>query len=183
MALEGQLGITDSATLAREEERITKTRAAELFDQGLSDSYEVGTFAGLAKVHAHLFGDVYDFAGKVRTVNIAKGGFRFAPVMYLEAALAHTDQMPQGTFDEIVEKYVEMNIAPHTRYRDQTCAARRSDRCGGRPRRVHERRRRQLLLRGLQRICGVGAGDFGGVRTRDGDGLSIGCQIKQIFLA
>lgn len=111
MALEGQLGITDSATFAREEERITKTRAAELFDQGLSDSYEVGTFAGLAKVHAHLFGDVYDFAGKVRTVNIAKGGFRFAPVMYLEAALAHIDQMPQGTFDEIVEKYVEMNIA------------------------------------------------------------------------
>ena len=111
MALEGQLGITDSATLAREEERITKTRAAELFDQGLLDSYEVGTFAGLAKIHAHLFGDVYDFAGKARTVNIAKGGFRFAPVMYLEAALAHIDQMPQGTFDEIVEKYVEMNIA------------------------------------------------------------------------
>lgn len=111
MALENKLGITDSATLAREEERITKTRAAELFDLGLLDSYEVGTFAGLAQIHAYLFGEVYDFAGQIRTVNIAKGGFRFAPVMYLEAALAHIDHMPQTTFDEIVEKYVEMNIA------------------------------------------------------------------------
>ncbi len=111
MALENKLGITDSATLAREEERITKTRAAELFDLGLLDSYEVGAFAGLAQIHAYLFGEVYDFAGQIRTVNIAKGGFRFAPVMYLEAALAHIDHMPQATFDEIVEKYVEMNIA------------------------------------------------------------------------
>lgn len=111
MALENKLGITDSATLAREEERITKTRAAELFDLGLLDSYEVDTFAGLAQIHAYLFGEVYDFAGQIRTVNIAKGGFRFAPVMYLEAALAHIDHMPQATFDEIVEKYVEMNIA------------------------------------------------------------------------
>lgn len=111
MALENKLGITDSATLAREEERITKTRAAELFDRGLLDSYEVGTFAGLAQIHTYLFGDVYDFAGQIRTVNIAKGGFRFAPVMYLETALAHIDQMPQTTFDEIVEKYVEMNVA------------------------------------------------------------------------
>lgn len=111
MALENKLGITDSATLAREEERITKTRAAELFDLGLLDSYEVGTFAGLAQIHAYLFGEVYDFAGQIRTVNIAKSGFRFAPVMYLEAALAHIDHMPQTTFDEIVEKYVEMNIA------------------------------------------------------------------------
>ena len=111
MALENKLGITDSATLAREEERITKTRAAELFDLGLLDSYEVGTFAGLAQIHAYLFGEVYDFAGQIRTVTIAKGGFRFAPVMYLEAALAHIDHMPQATFDEIVEKYVEMNIA------------------------------------------------------------------------
>lgn len=111
MALENKLGITDSATLAREEERITKIRAAELFDLGLLDSYEVGTFAGLAQIHAYLFGEVYDFAGQIRTVNIAKGGFRFAPVMYLEAALAHIDHMPQATFDEIVEKYVEMNIA------------------------------------------------------------------------
>ena len=111
MALENKLGITDSATLAREEERITKTRAAELFDLGLLDSYEVGTFAGLAQIHAYLFGEVYDFAGQIRTVNIAKGGFRFAPVMYLDAALAHIDHMPQATFDEIVEKYVEMNIA------------------------------------------------------------------------
>ena len=99
MALENKLGITDSATLAREEERITKTRAAELFDLGLLDSYEVGTFAGLAQIHAYLFGEVYDFAGQIRTVNIAKGGFRFAPVMYLEAALAHIDHMPQATFD------------------------------------------------------------------------------------
>ena len=111
MALENKLSITDSATLAREEERITKTRAAELFDLGLLDSYEVGTFAGLAQIHAYLFGEVYDFAGQIRTVNIAKGGFRFAPAMYLEAALAHIDHMPQATFDEIVEKYVEMNIA------------------------------------------------------------------------
>ena len=111
MALENKLGITDSATLAREEERITKTRAAELCVLGLLDSYEVGTFAGLAQIHAYLFGEVYDFAGQIRTVNIAKGGFRFAPVMYLEAALAHIDHMPQATFDEIVEKYVEMNIA------------------------------------------------------------------------
>lgn len=111
MALENKPGITDSATLAREEERITKTRAAGLFDLGLLDSYEVGTFAGLAQIHAYLFGEVYDFAGQIRTVNIAKGGFRFAPVMYLEAALAHIDHMLQTTFDEIVEKYVEMNIA------------------------------------------------------------------------
>jgi cell filamentation protein len=111
MALENKLGITDSAELARAEEKISKTKALELFETGLLDTFEVGTFAGLAKIHAYLFEDIYDFAGKLRTVNIAKGNFRFAPVMYLDAALAHIGQMPQSTFDEIVEKYVEMNVA------------------------------------------------------------------------
>jgi cell filamentation protein len=111
MALENKLGITDSAELARAEEKISKTKALELFETGLLDTFEVGTFAGLAKIHAYLFEDIYDFAGKLRTVNIAKGNFRFAPVMYLNAALAHIEQMPQSTFDEIIEKYVEMNVA------------------------------------------------------------------------
>jgi cell filamentation protein len=111
MALENKLGITDAAELARTEEKISKTKALELFETGLLDTFEVGTFAGLAKIHAYLFEDIYDFAGKLRTVNIAKGNFRFAPVMYLDAALAHIGQMPQSTFDEIVEKYVEMNVA------------------------------------------------------------------------
>jgi cell filamentation protein len=111
MALENKLGITDAAELARAEEKISKTKALKLFETGLLDTFEVGTFAGLAKIHAYLFEDIYDFAGKLRTVNIAKGNFRFAPVMYLNAALAHIEQMPQSTFDEIVEKYVEMNVA------------------------------------------------------------------------
>jgi cell filamentation protein len=111
MAPDNKLGITDSAELARAEEKISKTKALELFETGLLDTFEVGTFAGLAKIHAYLFEDIYDFAGKLRTVNIAKGNFRFAPVMYLDAALAHIGQMPQSTFDEIVEKYVEMNVA------------------------------------------------------------------------
>lgn len=111
MALENKLGIIDSAELAREEERISKTKALKLFETGLLDTFEVGKFAGLAKIHAFLFDDIYDFAGKIRTVNIAKGNFRFAPVMYLKAALEHIDEMPQSTFDEIVEKYVEMNVA------------------------------------------------------------------------
>ena len=111
MALQNKLGITDSATLAREEERITKIKALELFESGLLDSFEVGTFSGLAKIHKYLFEDIYDFAGQIRTVNIAKGNFRFAPVMYLEAALNNIDKMPQSTFDEIIEKYVEMNVA------------------------------------------------------------------------
>jgi cell filamentation protein len=111
MALENKLGITDAAELARAEEKISKTKALELFETGLLDTFEVGTFAGLAKIHAYLFEDIYDFAGKLRTVNIAKGNFRFAPVMYLNAALAHIEQMPQSTFDEIIEKYVEMNVA------------------------------------------------------------------------
>ncbi len=111
MALENKLGITDSSELARVEERVSKARALELFETGLLGTFEVGTFRGLAQIHQHLFDEIYDFAGQVRTVNIAKGGFRFAPVMYLAAALEQIDQMPQATFDEIIEKYVEMNVA------------------------------------------------------------------------
>lgn len=111
MALENRLGIKSDRELAHEEERLTKLRALELYDTGLLDTFEVGTFVGLAQIHRYLFQDVYDFAGKRRTVNIAKGSFRFAPVIYLDAALEAIDRMPQGTFDEIVEKYVEMNVA------------------------------------------------------------------------
>lgn len=109
--LENKLGIANEVELAREEERLTKLRARELFEMGLFDSFEVGTFAGLCSIHRHLFQDVYDFASRMRTVNIAKGNFRFAPVMYLSAALEAIDKMPQGAFDEIIEKYVEMNVA------------------------------------------------------------------------
>ena len=118
MTLENKLGITDSSELAREEERISKTKAVSLFDlsddrqeAGLLDTFEVGKFVGLAKIHAYLFSDIYEFAGKIRAVNIAKGNFRFAPIMYLEAALQNIDNMPQSNFDEIIEKYVEMNVA------------------------------------------------------------------------
>lgn len=111
MALENKLGITDSAELAREEERLSKKKALELYDTGFLDRLEPGRFSALAAIHRFLFGEIYDFAGAVRTVNLAKGNFRFAPVMYLHAALEHIDTMPQGTFDEIVEKYVEMNVA------------------------------------------------------------------------
>lgn len=111
MALKNKLGISDSAELAREEERISKKKAMELFEKGLLDQFEVGTFEGLAEIHKYLFDEVYDFAGKVRDENIAKGNFRFVPVMYLSAALEHIDKMPQTTFDEIIEKYVEMNVA------------------------------------------------------------------------
>ena len=111
MALENKLGITDSAELAREEERISKIRAVELFEMGILDRLEPGKFIALQAIHKHLFRDIYDFAGEMRRVNIAKGNFRFAPLMYLEAALQNIDKMPQSTFDEIVEKYVEMNIA------------------------------------------------------------------------
>lgn len=109
--LENKLGITDSATLAREEERISKKKAKELFERGRLLELEAGTFAALQAIHRYLFEDIYDFAGQIRTVNLAKGNFRFAPVMYLEAALENIDNMPQSTFDEIVEKYVEMNVA------------------------------------------------------------------------
>ncbi|MBQ8764813.1 MAG: Fic family protein [Clostridia bacterium] len=111
MALENKLGITDSAELAREEERISKKKAIELYDKDLLDGLEAGKFSALRFIHKYLFDDIYVFAGEVRDVNIAKGGFRFAPVMYLDGALEHVSNMPQGTFDEIIEKYVEMNIA------------------------------------------------------------------------
>ena len=111
MALENKLGITSSAELAREEERISKKKAVELFESGTLDKLEPGKFASLQAIHKALFEDIYDFAGQLRTVNLAKGNFRFAPLMYLEAALANIDKMPQSTFDEIIEKYVEMNIA------------------------------------------------------------------------
>jgi len=109
--LENKLGIFNSAELARAEEEITKRKALQLFELGLLDTYEVGTFAGLARIHQCLFEDVYDFAGRVRTENIAKGGFRFAPVMYLQAALESIDRMPHRTFQDIIAKYVEMNVA------------------------------------------------------------------------
>ena len=109
--LKNKLGIDNSAELAREEERISKKRAIELFEQGMLDGYEAGKFKTLQAIHGYLFGDIYDFAGKIRTVNLAKGNFRFAPLMYLEAALQNIDKMPQSDFDEIIEKYVEMNIA------------------------------------------------------------------------
>ena len=111
MALENKLDITDSAELARTEEKISKQKALQLFELNLLDTFEVGTFKGLAQIHKYLFEDIYDFAGKIRKVNIAKGNFRFVPLMYLEAALKNIDAMPQNTFDEIIEKYVEMNIA------------------------------------------------------------------------
>ena len=111
MALENKLGLTSSADLAREEERISKKKAVEFFETGMLDTLPAGKFATLQAIHKYLFEDIYDFAGKIRTVNIAKGNFRFAPLMYLQAALENIDKMPQSNFDEIVEKYVEMNIA------------------------------------------------------------------------
>ena len=111
MALENKLGLTRSADLAREEERISKKKAAELFGDGVLDKLEPGKFSSLQAIHKYLFEEIYDFAGKIRTVNLAEGNFRFAPLMYLETALGNIDKMPQSTFDEIVEKYVEMNIA------------------------------------------------------------------------
>ena len=111
MALENKLGITDSAELAREEERISKKKAAALFDSGRLDTLTPGTWAALAEINRFLFEDIYDFAGRIRNVNLAKGYFRFAPLMYLDASLKNIEKMPQTTFDEIVEKYVEMNIA------------------------------------------------------------------------
>ena len=111
MALENKLGITSSAELAQAEEKISKKKAATLFEQELLDTLPSGTFEALRAIHKYLFEDLYDFAGEVRTVNLAKGTFRFAPLMYLDAALKNIDKMPQKTFDEIIEKYVEMNIA------------------------------------------------------------------------
>lgn len=111
MALENKLGLTSSADIAREEERISKKKAVELFETGLLDTLPAGKLVTLQAIHKYLFEDVYDFAGEIRTVNMAKGNFRFVPLMYLQAALENIDKMPQSNFDEIVEKYVEMNIA------------------------------------------------------------------------
>ena len=111
MALENKSRLTSSADLAREEERISKKNAMELFEKGILDNLPAGRFSTFQAIHKYLFDDIYDFAGELRTVNISKGNFRFAPLMYLEAALENIDKMPQSNFDEIVEKYVEMNIA------------------------------------------------------------------------
>ena len=111
MVLDNKLGITDSFELAREEEKISKKKAIELFESGFLDTLEAGTFSALQKIHYYLFSDIYDFAGKIRTVNLAKGNFRFASVMFLEMSLQNIEKMPQSNFDEIVEKYVEMNLA------------------------------------------------------------------------
>lgn len=111
MVLKNRFGIDDSSELARVEERISKKKALELFENNILDSFEAGTFETLAKIHEYLFSEIYDFAGKIRNVNIAKGNFRFAPVMYLEQALQTIDKMPQSSFEEIIAKYVEMNVA------------------------------------------------------------------------
>lgn len=111
MVLENKLGITSAPELAEAEERISKKKAIELFENGILDKLEAGKFASLKAIHKYLFEDIYKFAGELRTVNISKGNFRFAPLMYLEAALANIDKMPQSNFEEIIEKYVEMNIA------------------------------------------------------------------------
>ena len=111
MILDNKLGIINQIELARAEEKISKQKAKQLFDSGDINKVEIGTFKGLSFIHNYLFEDIYSFAGKIRTVNISKDDFRFAPLMYLEASLKHIDSMPQGNFDEIIEKYVEMNIA------------------------------------------------------------------------
>lgn len=111
MVLANKLGITDALELARAEEKQTKIKALALFEKKILDTFEVGTFKGLSQIHYYLFNDIYDFAGKMREVNIAKGNFRFAPAIYLEAALKSIDKMPQSNFNEIIEKYVEMNVA------------------------------------------------------------------------
>lgn len=111
MALENKLKIDNSADLAREEERISKIKAAELFEKGILDKLQAGSFSTLKEIHRYLFEDIYDFAGKLRTVNLAKNNFRFAPVMYLKTAINNIEKMSQCTYDEIIEKYVEMNIA------------------------------------------------------------------------
>ncbi len=111
MVLENKLGITESAELAREEERISKIKALELFEKGFLNTLDAGKFDSLSKIHKHLFDEIYPFAGEIRDVNLAKGNFRFAPIMYLKPALEHIDNMPQSTFEEIIDKYVEMNVA------------------------------------------------------------------------
>ena len=109
--LENKLGITNEVELAKEEERITKLKALDLFDTGKINDFEIGTTKGLSDIHKYLFSDVYEFAGKIRDVNLAKGNFRFAPAMYLEDALNKIDNMPENNFDNIIKKYIEMNVA------------------------------------------------------------------------
>lgn len=111
MVLENKLGLTNSAELAREEERMTKLRAKELFKSGQLFEFEIGTFAGLSAIHKSLFSDIYDFAGNIRDVNIAKDHFQFAPRMFLKQSLQYIDTLPHGNFDEIIDKYAEMNVA------------------------------------------------------------------------
>lgn len=111
MVLKNKLNITSSVELAHIEEKTTKKKALKLFEENILDTFEVGTFKGLSSIHKYLFEDIYEFAGQIRTVNIAKGNFRFAPVLYLSSALEHIDQMPQSTFYEIIEKYIEINVA------------------------------------------------------------------------
>ena len=111
MTIENKFGLTSSADLARKEEFVSKKRAVELFENSVLDSLPAGKFSTLQAIHKYLFEDIYDFAGELRTVNIAKGNFRFAPLLYLQAALESIDKMPQASFDDIIEKYVEMNIA------------------------------------------------------------------------
>lgn len=111
MVLKNKLGLTNSAELAREEERLSKIKAKELFDTGKIDEIEVGTFKGLADIHKHLFSEIYSFAGKMREVNIAKGNFQFAPRIFLEQSLKYIDELPHKTFDEILDKYADMNVA------------------------------------------------------------------------
>jgi len=111
MILENKLNITDQAELAREEERISKTRAKEMFEKGYLNTLEAGTFESLKKIHKYLFEEIYEFAGNLRKVNIAKGNFRFTPIVYLEESIKNIEKMPQSTYEEIIEKYVEMNIA------------------------------------------------------------------------
>ena len=111
MTLENKLNITNSSELARMEEKISKQKALEMFQTGFLDNLDAGKFESLSQIHKYLFDEIYDFAGQIRDVNIAKGNFRFVPVMYLKAALEHIDNMPQTTFEEIIKKYVEMNVA------------------------------------------------------------------------
>ena len=109
--LENKFGITDSTELARTEEKISKQKAVEMFENGFLEKLKPGTYESLSAIHKYLFDEIYDFAGKLRKVNLSKGNFRFAPLLYLKAALQSIDKMPQSTFDQIIEKYVEMNVA------------------------------------------------------------------------
>lgn len=111
MTLENKLGITNSTELATKEEELSKKRAIEMFENGIFSTLKAGSFESLQKLHKYLFQDIYDFAGEIRTVNITKGNFRFAPAMYLQDALKHIEAMPQSNFDEIIKKYIEMNVA------------------------------------------------------------------------